>query len=153
MSKYGRIEILVGAFVLAALLSFCVLAFKVSGLTTALNGAEGYRLTAKFTEIGGLKPRARVTVAGVPVGRVVNISLDKDSYQAIVTMEIEKGVDKLPEDTIASIATSGLIGDKYIMLEPGAEDVFLTNGGTIEMTDPAMVLERLIGQFLYKSGQ
>lgn len=153
MSKYGRIEILVGVFVLAALLSLCVLAFKVSGLTNTMSGKDGYRLTAKFTEIGGLKNRARVTVAGVPIGRVVSIALDENSYQAIVTMEIEKSVDKLPEDTIASIATSGLIGDKYIMLEPGAEDVFLKNGGMIEMTDPAMVLERLIGQFLYKSGQ
>lgn len=153
MSKYGRIEILVGAFVLAAFLSLCVLAFKVSGLTNTMSGTGGYRLTAKFTEIGGLKNRARVTVAGVPVGRVVSIALDENSYQAIVTMEIEKNVDKLPEDTIASIATSGLIGDKYIMLEPGAEDVFLKNGSMIEMTDPAMVLERLIGQFLYKSGQ
>lgn len=153
MSKYGRIEILVGAFVLAALISLCMLAFKVSGLTNTMSGSGGYQLTAKFTEIGGLKPRARVTVAGVPIGRVVHIGLDENTYQAIVTMEIEKSVDKLPEDTIASIATSGLIGDKYIMLEPGAEDQFLKNGSTIEMTDPAMVLERLIGQFLYKSGQ
>jgi phospholipid/cholesterol/gamma-HCH transport system substrate-binding protein len=68
-------------------------------------------------------------------------------------MEIEKRVDKLPEDTIASIATSGLIGDKYIMLEPGADSQYLKNGSVIEMTDPAMVLERLIGRFLYKSGQ
>lgn len=153
MSKYGRIEILVGAFVLAGILSLCVLAFKVSGLTSTMQGHDGYTISARFTEIGGLKNRARVTVAGVPIGRVIKIGLDENTYQAVVTMEIEKRVDKLPTDTIASIATSGLIGDKYIMLEPGAEDQFLSNGSMIEITDPAMVLERLIGQFLYKSGQ
>lgn len=153
MSKYGRIEILVGAFVLAALISLCVLAFKVSGLTNSMSGEPGYRVSARFTEIGGLKIRSRVTVAGVSIGRVVGINLDEKTYQAVVTMEIIDRFNRLPDDTIASIATSGLIGDKYVMLEPGASDQFLKNGSMIEMTDPAMVLERLIGRFLYKSGQ
>lgn len=153
MSKYGRIEILVGAFVLAAFISLCVLAFKVSGLSGALNEKHGYQISARFTEIGGLKIRARVTVAGVGIGRVLKISLDEQNYQALVTMEIDKNIDKLPTDTIASIATSGLIGDKYIMLEPGGEDTYLKNGSMIANTDPALILERIIGHFLYKSGQ
>lgn len=153
MSKYGRIEILVGAFVVAGFLSLCMLAFRVSGLAGFYDSSEGYFISARFTEVGGLKIRSRVAVAGVPVGRVVAINLDKETFEAIVTMRIERAVNNLPTDTTATIATSGLIGDKYIMLEPGADEEVIFEGGEIELTDPAVVLERLIGQFLYKSGQ
>jgi phospholipid/cholesterol/gamma-HCH transport system substrate-binding protein len=153
MSKYGRIEMLVGLFVLMGILSLCALAFKVSGLTSLSQEGASYHVTAAFTEIGGLKVRARVAVAGVPVGRVTSIKLDENGFQAIVTMSIHANVDRLPTDTIASIATSGLIGDNYVMLAPGADDTFLKDGSRIELTDPAIVLERLIGQFLYRSGQ
>lgn len=153
MSKYGRIEMLVGLFVLIGIVSLCGLAFKVSGLMDLSNDSAGYNITAAFTEIGGLKPRARVAIAGVPVGRVQSIVLDEDGFQAIVTMRIHANVNQIPTDTIASIATSGLIGDNYVMLAPGAEDRFLKEGSRIELTDPAIVLEKLIGQFLYRSGQ
>lgn len=152
MSKYGRIEILVGAFVLAAILSFVVLAFKVSGLMSAYDTSGGYFITARFTEIGGLKTRARVTIAGVTVGRVVGMTLDKDSFQAVVDMRIENEFNNIPLDSIASIATAGLIGEKYIMLEPGGDEQVLKQGSRIEQTDPAIVLERLIGQFMYRMG-
>jgi phospholipid/cholesterol/gamma-HCH transport system substrate-binding protein len=152
MSKYGRIEILVGIFVLAGILSLALLAFKVSGLTSLYDSSEGYYITAKFTEIGGLKKRARVSIAGVPVGRVVGMTLDKNTFQAIVDMRIENQYNNIPTDTIASIATSGLIGENYVMLEPGGEDEVLKSGSRIEHTDPAIVLERLIGQFLYRMG-
>ncbi len=153
MSKYGRIEMLVGLFVLMGILSLCALAFKVSGLMDLTNESAGYNVTAAFTEVGGLKPRARVAVAGVPVGRVLSIKLDEKAFQAIVTMRVDANVNRLPTDTIASIATSGLIGDNYVMLSPGADDTYLKEGSRIELTDPAIVLERLIGQFLYRSGQ
>lgn len=153
MSKYGRIEMLVGLFVLLGILSLCALAFKVSGLMDLSSDNAGYNVTAAFTEIGGLKPRARVSIAGVPIGRVQKIILDENGFQAIVTMRINSDVDHIPTDTIASIATSGLIGDNYIMLAPGAEETYLKNGSRIELTDPAIVLEKLIGQFLYRSGQ
>ena len=153
MSKYGRIEMLVGLFVVLGILSLSALAFKVSGLMTLSNDNAGYTVTAAFSEIGGLKPRARVAIAGVAVGRVQSIKLDESGFQAIVTMRIHNDVNKIPTDTIASIATSGLIGDNYVMLAPGADDTFLKEGSRIELTDPAIVLERLIGQFLYRSGQ
>ncbi len=150
MSKYGRVELLVGAFVIFAFIGLVILAFKVSGLTTVLNQGNTYTISANFTEIGGLKQRARVTVAGVQIGQVSDISLDDANYNAIVTMQINNSVANLPTDTIASIATSGLIGDNYVMLQPGADEEYLKNDGVIEFTDPAIVLERLIGQFLYK---
>lgn len=150
MSKYGRIEILVGIFVLAGILSLTALAFKVSGLTGFYDTKGGYFITAKFTEIGGLKPRARVSIAGVPVGRVVGMSLDKNTFQAVVDMRIDNAFNNIPKDTIASIATQGLIGENYVMLEPGGDEEVLKSGSRIEQTDPAIVLERLIGQFLYK---
>lgn len=150
MSKYGRIEILVGIFVLAGFLSLTVLAFKVSGLAGIYDKSGGYYITAKFTEIGGLKNRARVTVAGVVVGRVVGISLDKNTFEAIVDMRMDDTYNNLPLDSIASIATAGLIGENYVMLEPGGDDSVLKQGSQIEHTDPAIVLERLIGQFLYR---
>jgi phospholipid/cholesterol/gamma-HCH transport system substrate-binding protein len=153
MSKYGRIEMLVGLFVILGILSLCALAFKVSGLMTLSNDNGGYTVTAAFSEIGGLKPRARVAIAGVAVGRVQSIKLDESGFQAVVTMRIHSDVNKIPTDTIASIATSGLIGDNYVMLAPGADETYLKEGSRIELTDPAIVLERLIGQFLYRSGQ
>lgn len=152
MSKYGRIEILVGIFVLAGVLAFAALAFKVSGLTGIYDASEGYYITARFTEIGGLKPRARVSIAGVPVGRVVGMSLEKETFQAIVDMRIDNRFNNIPVDTIASIATQGLIGENYVMLEPGGDEEVLKSGSRIQQTDPAIVLERLIGQFLYRMG-
>jgi phospholipid/cholesterol/gamma-HCH transport system substrate-binding protein len=150
MSKYGRIEILVGAFVLAGILSMVALAVKVSGLTTFFDTSKGYYITAKFTEVGGLKKRARVSIAGVPVGRVVGMSLDKETFQAVVDMRIDSEFNNIPSDTIASIATQGLIGENYVMLEPGGDEEVLKDGSRIQQTDPAIVLERLIGQFLYR---
>lgn len=150
MSKYGRIEILVGAFVLAGLLSLVALAFKVSGLTSFYDSSQGYYITAKFTEVGGLKKRARVSIAGVPVGRVVGMSLDTNTFEAVVDMRIDSQFNNIPLDTIASIATQGLIGENYVMLEPGGDEAVLKEGSRIEQTDPAIVLERLIGQFLYR---
>lgn len=150
MSRYGRIEILVGAFVLAGILALTALAFKVSGLTGFYDASKGYYITARFTEIGGLKKRARVSIAGVPVGRVVGMSLNKHTFEAIVDMRIDSQYDNIPLDTIASIATAGLIGENYVMLEPGGDEEVLKSGSRIEQTDPAIVLERLIGQFLYK---
>jgi phospholipid/cholesterol/gamma-HCH transport system substrate-binding protein len=150
MSKYGRAELLVGIFVIAAFAGLVMLAFKVSGLTKVFDAGGNYTVTAQFTEIGGLKQRARVTVAGVQIGTVSNITLDDDNFNAVVSLKIDNVVNNLPTDTIASIATSGLIGDNYVMLQPGADEEYLKNGGVIEFTDPAIVLERLIGQFLYR---
>lgn len=146
MSRKG-IETLVGLFVLVGFLALVFLALQAANLATFSAGAT-YTVTARFDNIGGLKVRAPVKSAGVTVGRVVSISLDTRTYQGLVTMELEKRF-AFPKDTSAKILTAGLLGDQYIGLEPGGDDKNLADGDTIRMTQSAVVLENLIGQFLY----
>ncbi len=141
-------EILVGLFMLLFLLAMFVLAMKVSNLTS-LNSSEGYTLTAKFENIGGLKERARVSASGVRVGEVTRIIYDPENFEAMVTLRLDKAFDAFPLDTTASIYTSGLLGEQYIGLDPGAEEDFLQNDDEITLTQSAIVLERLIGQVLF----
>ncbi len=142
------IETIVGLFILAGILALLVLAFKVSGLSTAMNSG-GYFVTARFDNIGSLKVRAPVSIAGVRVGEVTNIKLDKNSFRAVVTIQINRDQNTLPIDTSASIFTQGLLGANYISLVPGYEDTYLKNGDKIENTRPALILENLIGQLLF----
>jgi phospholipid/cholesterol/gamma-HCH transport system substrate-binding protein len=146
MGKKG-IETLVGTFVLIGFLAIVFLALKAANLAS-FTGGDTYRLTARFDNIGGLKVRAPVKSAGVTVGRVVAISLDTKSYQGLVTLEIGRRFE-FPKDTSAKIQTSGLLGDQYLGLEPGGDDKTLGTGDEIKMTQSAVVLENLIGQFLY----
>jgi len=147
MGSSRKTEIFVGAFVLASLIAFFVLAMNISNLGS-IGSEKGYEVTAQFDNVGGLQPRAKVTLSGVSVGRVTNIGYDKESYRAVVTMVINADVDYLPSDTQASIYTSGLLGEQYISLEPGAEDDVLANGSQITLTQSAVVLEEIIGKFL-----
>lgn len=142
-------ETLVGLFMLAGMLALLVLALKVSGLSTTLNGSNGYFVTANFDNIGSLKPRAPVTIAGVRVGEVANIRLDKNTFRALVTMRINATETNIPADTSASIFTQGLLGANYISLTPGYEQVYLKNGDALDNTHPALILENLIGQLLF----
>lgn len=142
------IEIIVGFFMLAGILALLVLALKVSGLSTAMGGS-GYSVSASFDNIGSLKPRAPVTVAGVRIGEVTNIHLDTTTFKAIVTMRLNPKQDDLPVDTSASILTQGLLGANYISLAPGFATALLTNGSRISNTHPALILEDLIGQLLF----
>jgi len=146
MGRKG-IETLVGLFVLLGLLAIVFLALKAANLATFRVGGT-YAVTAKFDNIGGLKVRAPVKSAGVTIGRVAAIALDTSSYQGTVTMELEEGI-AFPTDTSAKILTSGLLGDQYIGLEPGGAEQNLKPGDQIRMTQSAVVLENLIGQFLY----
>ena len=146
MGKKG-IETLVGLFVLLGMLGLVFLALKAANLTS-FGGGDTYSLTAKFDNIGGLKPRAAVRSAGVTVGRVASITLDAKTYQGVVRLEIDKGV-QFPKDSQARILTAGLLGDQYIGLEPGADEKNLVAGDAIKRTQSAVVLENLIGQFLY----
>ncbi len=146
MGRKG-IESLVGVFVLLGFVAIFYLALKAANLAS-FNTGETYTLTAKFDNIGGLKVRAPVRSAGVTVGRVASIGLDTRTYQGVVTLEIQKGIE-FPADTSAKILTAGLLGDQYIGLEPGGDDKMLSNGDTVKMTQSAVVLENLIGQFLY----
>jgi phospholipid/cholesterol/gamma-HCH transport system substrate-binding protein len=147
MAKRG-IETLVGLFVLVGMLGLVFLAVKAANLAT-FGEAGGYRLQARFDNIGGLKPRAPVRSAGVTVGRVISIKLDNHTYQGVVTMEINEDY-LFPRDTSAKILTSGLLGDQYIGLEPGGDEKNLAAGDTITQTQSAVVLENLIGQFLFR---
>lgn len=146
MGRRG-IESLVGVFVLLGLVAIFYLALKAANLAS-FNTGETYTLTAKFDNIGGLKVRAPVRSAGVTIGRVASIALDTRTYQGLVTLEIQKSIE-FPVDTSAKILTAGLLGDQYIGLEPGGDDKMLKPGDTIKMTQSAVVLENLIGQFLY----
>lgn len=147
MGSSRKTEIFVGAFVLLALIAFFVLAMNISNLGS-LGSDKGYEVTAQFDNIGGLQPRAKVTLSGVSVGRVTEISYDKESFRAVVTMTIKGGVDYLPSDSQASIYTSGLLGEQYISLEPGAEDDVLAEGSAVTLTQSAVVLEEIIGKLL-----
>ena len=147
MGSSRKTEIFVGGFVLVALLAFFVLAMNISNLGS-LGSDKGYEVTAQFDNIGGLQSRAKVTLSGVAVGRVTGISYDKESFRAVVTMKINGGVDYLPSDTQASIYTSGLLGEQYISLEPGAEDEVLEEGSAVTLTQSAVVLEEIIGKLL-----
>ena len=141
------LEIGVGLFLLAGLLALLLLALRVSGLSVGSAG-ETYKVYAHFDNIAGLTVRAKVTMAGVTIGRVTAIDLDRDSYTGRVTMELEKKVDNLPTDSTASILTAGLLGEKYIGISVGGDDQLLKDGSTIHDTQSALVLEDLIGKFL-----
>jgi phospholipid/cholesterol/gamma-HCH transport system substrate-binding protein len=148
MIQSKQTEILVGLFVAAGLAALFVLAMKVSNLGSISDDA-GYKVTAHFQNIGGLKPRSPVSMAGVRVGRVASIHLDPETYDAVVTLNIYSQYDNIPVDSSASIYTAGLLGEQYIGLEAGADDFYLADGDEITLTQPAVVLEQIIGQFLY----
>ena len=143
-----KTEILVGFFLLLGLLAFAVLALRVSNINTWTT-PDGYTVSALFENIGGLKPRSSVSAGGVNVGRVTSIDYDRETYQAKVTFTVFNQFNTFPIDTSAAIFTAGLLGEQYIGLEPGAEDEYLTDGSEIEITQSAMVLEQLIGQFIF----
>ena len=147
----GRsLEIGVGLFLLAGLLALLLLALRVSGLS-AVSSGDTYKLYAHFDNIAGLTVRAKVTLAGVTIGKVTAIDLDRDSYTGRVTMEVEKRVNNLPTDSTASILTAGLLGEKYIGISVGGEEEVLEADGVINDTQSALVLEDLIGKFLINS--
>ncbi len=143
-----RIEIVVGLFVVLGFAAFFMLAMNVSNLITYENN-KGYRVTANFDNIGGLRERSPVAVGGVRIGKVSSIEYDSETYEAVVTMEIEPEYSRFPIDSSAGILTAGLLGEQYIGLEPGAEEEFLKEGDKITITQSALVLEDIIGQFLY----
>lgn len=143
------IELLVGLFMLVGILAMFVLAFKVSGLGQC-STHESFHIDAIFDNIGDLKVRAPVTIAGVRIGEVDRIDIDNHSFKAKVGMRIDKRQNKLPIDTTAKILTAGIIGANYIELIPGYNEANLKEGGLIVDTQPAIVLENLIGQLIYK---
>jgi len=145
------VESFVGLFLIAAILALLVLAFKVSGLTSFFK-TEGYAITAAFDDIGQLKVRSTVKIGGVTVGEVTGIKLDPTTFKAVVTMQIHSKVNDIPNDSSAAILTAGLLGDNYVAISPMYSTVFLKNNDEIQDTHSAMILEKLIGQLLFKIG-
>jgi len=141
------IDLWFGAFVTAGFAALLVLALKVGNLGTE-RATETYRVEARFDNIGGLKVRAPVRSAGVLVGRVADIRFDNERYQAQVTLALDKRYS-FPKDTSAAIQTSGLLGESYVGLDAGGDDKKLASGDRIMITQSAVVLEKLIGQFLF----
>jgi phospholipid/cholesterol/gamma-HCH transport system substrate-binding protein len=138
----------VGIFVLLGIGAIAYLSLAVGGVSLSRRG--GLTLIANFDELGGLKPRAPVVIAGVKVGQVRSTELG-DDYRARVTLDLDRRL-KLPVDTTASIVTAGLLGDRYISLQPGGDPEDLPNGGTISFTESAVLLERLLGKLVHNLG-
>ena len=145
-------ELSVGAFMIMGIIALVLMALRVSGISTS-DAGEKYTVIAYFENLGGLTERARVSMSGVPIGRVTKITLDVEDYVAVVEMEINKSMSTLTTDTSASILTAGLLGEKYVGLTVGAEDEYLGDGDVIEDTQSALVLEELIGQFLFSKAE
>jgi len=143
----STLDVWVGIFVAIGIGAILFLALKVGNLVSFGSG-DGYRLEARFDNIGGLKVRAPAKAAGVVVGRVESIRLDPATYQAVVTIRIDNGYE-FTTDTIASILTSGLLGEVYIGLDAGGDSKMLADGGKLAKTQSAVILEKLIGQFLF----
>ena len=141
------LDLWVGIFVCAGIGALLILALKVGNMSSMSSGST-YKIYAQFDNIGGLKPRAPVKSSGVVVGRVAGVQFDNDKFVARVSLDID-GKYKFPKDTTASILTSGLLGEQYVGLEGGGDSVNLAEGDTMKLTQSAVVLEQLIGKFLY----
>ncbi|MDD2767163.1 MAG: outer membrane lipid asymmetry maintenance protein MlaD [Methylococcus sp.] len=147
------IEIWVGLFVALGLAAMFLLAMKVSNLSEFETGGEGYKIIARFQNVGSLRSRAAVSMGGVRIGRVSSVSFDKSTYEAVVEMRIDGKYDTLPSDTSASILTAGLLGEQYVGLTPGGSEDYLGEGGQIELTQSALVLEEVISRFLFNKAE
>ena len=145
------LDLWVGLFVIAGIAALLFLALKV-GSTSAVNTSNSYEVIARFDNIGGLKPRAPVKSAGVVVGRVGDIRFDNETYEAAVTLRLDKRY-AFPKDTSAAIMTSGLLGEQYVGLEAGGDSQTLKDKDQVLLTQSAVVLENLIGQFIYGKAQ
>jgi len=152
MKNKGILEFWVGVFVVAGVAALGFLAFKVG----SFSGGEfndTYKVTARFSNVGGLTTKAPVNMAGVRIGRVSAISIDPNTYDAVVEMSIDESYDNLPMDTSASILTQGLLGAQFVGLEPGGDDMYLEDGDEITLTQSAVVLEQLISQMLFSRAE
>lgn len=147
MTNRKIMELWVGVFAIFGFAALAVLAMKVGNLGSVDVG-DSYSVKARFDNIGQLKVKAPITVAGVRVGRVTGINVD-DNFYAVVTMNISKDYDQLPADSGASILTAGLLGEQYVALEPGGDDEPLKEGDELPLTNSALILEKIISQFLY----
>lgn len=145
-------DTLVGLFVALGIAGLFFLALQVSNLSS-FTEQEGYSITARFENSGGLKVKSPVSAAGVKIGQVSDISFDPKTYESVVTLRIYSQYNSIPDDTTASIFTAGLLGEQYVSLEPGGSSEFLKENSKIEITQSAIILEKAIGQFLFKAAE
>jgi len=146
-----RVEVASGIFLLLGIAALVWLAMRATDFGQDI-GEETYSISARFTNIGDLRGRAPVKIGGVTVGLVESIALDPVSFEALVNMEIDSRYDEIPNDTGASVLTSGILGDRYIGLEPGGSPEVLMDGDELFITQSAIVLEQLIGKFMFGAG-
>jgi phospholipid/cholesterol/gamma-HCH transport system substrate-binding protein len=146
MKRKIDMELVVGVFLLIGMFSLAYISVKLGKLEVL--GGGGYTVVADFDNDGGIKAGASVEIAGVPIGRVTGVKLDPESYQAVVTMQVNEGV-KLQDDAIASIKTKGLIGEKFVQVTPGASEKIIPDGGKIRDTESAIDIESLISKFVF----
>jgi phospholipid/cholesterol/gamma-HCH transport system substrate-binding protein len=145
-------DTLVGLFVASGVVGLFFLALQVSNLSSFVE-EDSYIITARFENSGGLKVKSPVSAAGVKIGKVSSISFDPKTYQSVVQMSINSHYNTIPTDTSASIFTAGLLGEQYVNLDPGGSEEYLQKDGKIEITQSAIILEKAIGQFLFKSAE
>lgn len=153
MRSSAAIETWVGIFVAMGLVALFFVAMQVSNLGELRTAQGSYSVTARFENIGGLKVRAPVSMAGVTIGRVSRIAFDNKTYEAVVEMRIDPAYNTLPVDTSASILTAGLLGEQYVGLSPGGSDEPLKDGDEVELTQSALVLEQIISRFLFNKAE
>ncbi|HEY3859308.1 MAG TPA: outer membrane lipid asymmetry maintenance protein MlaD [Gammaproteobacteria bacterium] len=150
MKQTRTIEIVTGAFIVLGFVALYIVATSATNIG-AYGEGKGYTVSAEFNNIGGLKPRAAVTMAGVAIGRVTDIRLDPKSFNAQVIIQIDGRFNTIPDDSTASVLTAGLLGENYVGIDAGGSDKFLKQGSSIQYTQSALVLEKLIGQFFSKA--
>jgi phospholipid/cholesterol/gamma-HCH transport system substrate-binding protein len=145
-------DTLVGLFVASGIVGLFFLAMQVSNLSTFFP-QDVYTIIARFENSGGLKIKSPVSAAGVKIGQVSAIHFDPQTYESVVEIAINSQFNELPDDTTASIFTAGLLGEQYVSLVPGGSDEYLKQGSSIEITQSAIILEKVLGQFLFKSAE
>ncbi|MEJ2514711.1 MAG: outer membrane lipid asymmetry maintenance protein MlaD [Gammaproteobacteria bacterium] len=150
MQQTRAVELGTGLFVFMGIIALFFLTTRVTTFDQ-YSGESGYDLTARFEQIGTLKVRAPVSISGVQIGRVSQIEFDEDRLEAVVTLRIATEYDRIPNDSDASILTSGILGGQYVGIQPGGSDEPFTDGDEIEFTQSAVVLEQLIGKYLFGS--
>ena len=151
MQQTRSVELGTGLFVLLGFAALFFLTTQTAG-TSDFDVDDAYQVTARFDNVGSLKNRAPVAMSGVTIGRVTSVTFDADTLDAVVTFVIDRKYDQIPDDTDASILTSGLLGSQYIGLQAGGSEFYLENGGEIEFIQSAIVIEKLISKYLFSSG-
>lgn len=152
MQQTRAVEFGTGLFVFMGIVALFFLTTRVTSFD-AFEGDQGYTITARFDNVGSLKLRAPVSMAGVTIGRVSDIHLDEEMLEAVVSMRINSQYDKLPNDSIASILTQGILGGQYIGLEPGGSMDYFKDGDEVEIANDAIVLEQLISKYLFSQAE